>query len=157
MRKNLAENIIEQLQRSPLAQAAEILSFDDTLRLELRLADCDRLACLLDSLKLEHKQVGSLALDPERIETQVTYLGERLKTIETGGRERKTIMRSLPPRVWQDVVSFFEIVLERSTSLSLVRYMYSPKLGRRIAVPATLTWDTLERLISDLIELVRET
>ena len=154
---NLAKRVSDRVQRSPVGQAAEILSFDDRLRVELKLADCDRLGCLLDRLKLEHIEDGQPAYDPVQIEEHVTYLGERIKVIETEGREGRTIMRSLPPRVEGEVISYFEIVLERSRDLSLQRYMYAPKLGKRIPVPATLTRDTMERLMNDLIALSQET
>ena len=152
---DLTKRLSDKFQRSPLGQAAEILSFDERLRVKLKLADCDRLGCLLDRLKIEQTEGNQPTCDPVQIEAQVIYLGERLKVIESEGREGRTILRSLPPRVEGEVISYFEIVLERSRDLSLQRYMYAPKLGKRVPVPATLTRDTLERLINDLIGLVK--
>jgi hypothetical protein len=121
---------------------------------EVKLAGCDRLGCLLNEFDFEQTQ-GHLALDPGLIERQITYLGERLEVIESEGSEGRTILRSSPPRVDGEIISFFEIVLDQSKGLSLVRYRYDPKIGQRISIPAPLTRDTLERLISDLIEFLR--
>jgi hypothetical protein len=152
---NVTKSIRDQLQRAPSDQVVKILASDEKLRVEVKLADCGRLGCLLDRLNLEHTEDGHVMFNPVQIEGKVTYLGERLKVIETDAREGRTILRSTPPRVEGEVISFFEMVLDRSKKLSLVRYNYDRKMGERMPVPAPLTRDTLERLISDLIELGR--
>jgi len=152
----LTKRINEQLQRAPSDQAVEFQASDEKLRVEVKLADCGRLGCLLDRLHLEQAQDGHLAVDPDQIVGQITYLGERLEVIETEGEEGKSILRSTPPRVDGELISFFEMVLDRSEGLSLVRYKVDPKTGERTPMAAPLTRDTLERLISDLIALAQE-
>jgi hypothetical protein len=152
---HLTKRISDQIDRAPSDQVVKILAFDEKLRVEVKLADCERLGCLLDRLNLEHTKDGHVLFDPVQIEGKVTYLGERLKVIETEEREGRTILRSSPPRVEGEVISFFEMVLDRFKTLSLVRYQYDPKMGERVPVPAALTRDTLERIISDLIELAQ--
>ena len=152
---SLTKRINEQLQKAPPDQAVAIGAAEGKLRLELKLADSSRLGCLLDRLHLEHTEGGQLAVDPAQIVERMTYLGERLEIIETEGKEGMTILRSTPPRVDGEVISFYEMVLEESTRLSLVRYKYDPETEERTPMPAPLTRDTLERLISDLIELGR--
>jgi len=152
---SLTKRINEQLQKAPPDQAVAIGASEGKLRLELKLADSSRLGCLLDRLHLEHTEGGQLAVDPAQIVERMTYLGERLEIIETEGKEGMTILRSTPPRVDGEVISFYEMVLEESTRLSLVRYKYDPETEERTPMPAPLTRDTLERLISDLIELGR--
>lgn len=149
----LAKSINDQLQNASPNQAVEVRAFDEKLRLEVKLADCGRLGCLLDSLNLEHIQDGQLAVDPEQVAERITYLEERLDIIETEGEEGRTLLRSTPPKVDGQAVSFFEMVLDRSTRLSLVRYRYDANSGERTPVSAPLTRDTLERLIGDLLEL----
>ena len=152
---SLTKRINEQLQKAPPDQAVAIGASEGKLRLELKLADSSRLGCLLDRLHLEHAEGGQLAVDPAQIVERMTYLGERLEIIETEGEKGMTILRSTPPRVDGEVISFYEMVLEESTRLSLVRYKYDPETEERTPMPAPLTRDTLERLISDLIELGR--
>ncbi|MEE9611866.1 MAG: hypothetical protein V3W19_11475 [Desulfatiglandales bacterium] len=152
----LAKSITDQLQKAPSGHPGEIQAAGDEFRVEVKLADCDRLGCLLNRLELEQSQGGLPALDASSIEGQITYLGERLEVIETEGRKGRTILRSAPPRINGDVTSFFEMVLDPVDGLSLVRYEYDRQRGERIPVAAALARDTLERLINDLIELAQK-
>ena len=150
---SLTKRINEQLQKAPPDQPVAVGASEEKLRMEVKLADSSRLGCLLDSLHLEHTEEGQLAVDPVQVVEQITYLGERLEIIETEGNEGMTILRSTPPRVDGEVVSFYEMVLDRSTRLSLIRYEHDPNKEERIPMSAPLTRDALERLINDLIEL----
>ena len=152
---SLTERINEQLQKAPPDQAVEVKASEGKLRVKIKLADSSRLGCLLDSLHLEHTEGGKMGVDPVQVVERITYLGERLEIIETEGNEGMTILRSTPPRVDREVVSFYELVLERTTRLSLVRYKNDPRTKTRTPMPAPLTRDALERLISDLIELAQ--
>lgn len=149
----LAKSINDQLQNASPDQPVEMRAFDEKLRVEVKLADCGRLGCLLDSLNLEHVQEGHLAVDPVQVAERITYLEERLDIIETEGEEGRILLRSAPPKVNGQAISFFEVVLDRSTRLSLMRYMYDANSGVRMPVSAPLTRDALERLIRDLLEL----
>jgi hypothetical protein len=150
---SLTKRINEQLQKAPPDKAVAVGASEEKLRLEVNLADSSRLGCLLDTLHLEHTEGGPLAVDPVQVVERITYLGERLEIIETEGNGGMTILRSTPPRVDGEVISFYEMVLDRSTRLSLGRYKHDPRTKTRIPMPAPLARDTLERLISDLIEL----
>jgi hypothetical protein len=150
---SLTKRINEQLQKAPPDQAVRVGASKEKLRMEVKLADSSRLGCLLDSVHLEHTEGGQLAAEPEKIVERVTYLGERLEIIETEGKEGMTILRSTPPLVDGEVISFYELVLDRSTRLSLIRYKYDPETEERTPMPAPLTRDALERLIGDLVEL----
>ena len=150
---SLTKLINGQLQKAPPDQAVAVGASEEKLRVEVKLADSSRLGCLFDRLHLEHTEGGQLAVDPIQVVERITYLEERLEIIETEGNEGMTILRSTPPRVDGEVISFYEMVLDRSTRLSLIRYKHDPKTEERTPMPAPLTRDTLERLIGDLIEL----
>lgn len=152
---DLTRRINEQLQKATADQAFEVAASDEKLRVEMKLADYGRLGCLLDRLHLEHAKDGQLSIDPEKIVERITYLGERLEVIEMEGEAGMTILRSKPPRVDGEVISFYEMVMDRSRKLSLMRYKYDPKTEERTSVPAPLTRDALERLVGDLIELAQ--
>lgn len=151
-----AKRIINQLQNIPSGQAGEFQAFEGNLRIAVKFADRDRLGFLIKRLDVGHSREGPLALDPGRIEDQVTYLGERLQVIETEENRGISILRSAPPRIEGEVISFFEMVLDRAKGLSLVRYEYDRRRRERTSVPLSLTRDTLERLLMDLIGLARE-
>jgi hypothetical protein len=153
---SLTRNMMEQLQKAPPDQAADIRVSDEALRLDLKLADWGRLGCLLSRLEMEHAREGQLKIDPDQISKKISYLEERLEIIESEGEEGKTILRSSPPRTDGDVISFYEVVLDRATRLSLTRYRYEHKADERTPIPASLARETLERLLRDLIKMAEE-
>lgn len=153
---SLSENIMEQLQKAPPDQPADIRACDEKFRLALKLDDWGRLGCLLGRLDIEHARQGELKIDPVRIKEKITYLEERLEIIEKEGGEGRTFLRSSPPRVEAEGISFFEVVLDRSTRVSLGRYRYDHRTEKRTPVPAPLARITLERLIVDLLAMAQE-
>jgi hypothetical protein len=152
----LLELISQQLQQAPLDQASLIQASDGEMRMEVKLADWNRLGCLLDALNLQKCHSGKLNLHPSQIVGRITYLGERLETLENEGEAGRAILRSNPPRRDGDVISFFEVILYPGKDISLVRYKYDPRVGERVHVSVPLSRDTLERLMRDLIELAGE-
>jgi len=148
-----AEHIINQIPKVLSGPDGEIQAKVGDLQVRMKLADRDRLGCLLERLEIKHSQGDSLGLDPIRIAGKVTYLGEALAVIETEENGKKAILRSAPPRTDGEAICFFEMVLDRSEGLSLVRYAYDRIRGERLAVPAPLTISTLDRLLTDLIDL----
>ena len=148
-----AEHIINQIPRVLSGPAGEIQAMVGDLQVRMKMADRDRLGCLLERLEIKHNQGNPLGLDPARIAGRVNYLGEALAVIETEENGKKAILRSAPPRTDGEVICFFEMVLDRSEGLSLVRYAYDRIRGERLTVPAPLTISTLDRLLTDLVEL----
>jgi hypothetical protein len=146
-------NMINEIQSVLASPGGEIQAKVGDLRVRLKLADRDRLGCLLERLEIKHSQGDSLGLDPIRIAGKITYLGEALAVIETEENGQKAILRSAPPRTDGEVICFFEMVLDRSEGLSLTRYAYDRIRGERLAVPAPLTISTLDRLLTDVVEL----
>ena len=145
------ETILDQIKKGPAGEGGEIHASDGDLRLHIKLADWDRLGCLVE--RVEMKQSGPLRLDPDRITQEVTCLGEALRVIERDEKNKKFILRSDVPLSEGDLISFYEMVLDLAEGLSLVRFAYDRKLGERVPAPASLTRDTLERLLTNLVRL----
>jgi hypothetical protein len=152
----LIQDIKDQMASAASGRPAKIQASEGKLRVEMTLEDCDRLGCLFNRLDLEWTPGSKLSIDPARIESRVTYLGEKLQLIETEGEKGKTILRSTPPRVDNEATSFFEMVLNPSRGLSLTRYKFDPKTGRRTSIAAPLARETVERLIKDLVTIISE-
>jgi hypothetical protein len=148
-----AEHIIQQLQRGPCGQPEEILAEDGDLEVRVQLADWDRLGCRLEKLEMRGTPGHSLKLDPLRLEEELTYLGEPLRIVELEKHSGKAILRSFPPRSENGATSFFEMVLDGPEGLSFTRLAYDRNLGQRSPVPVSMTRDTLERLLADLVDL----
>jgi hypothetical protein len=149
----LQKELNRRLQQIPSDQAAVISVSDSRLGIDLHLSDWNRLGCLLEGLTLERRGDAQLSLDPTRIVEQITYLEESLSIIETEIESGRAILRSSPPRINDCSTSFFEVDLDQRRGLILRRYTYDRDLGERFPVAAPLSSATLERLISDLIQL----
>jgi hypothetical protein len=147
------KNIVGQFQRGPINGAGMIEAVEGNLRISAKMADWDRLGCLLDKLEIQPTHSSSLEIDPTDIERKLTYLGEILKVIEKEGNAGKTILRSAPPCIEEEIASFFEMIIDPHQGLTLVRYAYDRREGVRAPIPIPLTRSTLERLIKDLSSL----
>ena len=145
------EPIISQMRKDLPDPGGEIRALVGGLQVRLKLSDWDRLGCLLERLEIRDPR-GTFGLDAARIEAKVTYLEEPLAVIEAE-EGKKTILRSAPPRRNGEEVCFFEMVLDRSEGLSLVRYAFDRVRGERSITPAPLTISTLDRLLTDLLAL----
>jgi hypothetical protein len=149
----LQKELNRRLQQIPSDQAAVISVSDGRLGIDLHVSDWNRLGCLLEGLRLERRDDAQLSLDPTRIVERITYLEESLSIIETEIESGRAILRSSPPRISGGSTSFFEVDLNQRRGLSLRRYNYDRDLRERFPVAAPLSSATLERLISDLIQL----
>jgi hypothetical protein len=152
----LIQDIKDQMASAGCGTPTKIQASDGKLRVKMTLEDCDRLGCIFNRLDIEWTQGSKLAIDPAQIESRVTYLGEKLRLLETEGEKGETVLRSTPPRVDDGATSFFEIVLNPSRGLSLIRRNFDPKTGERKSVAAPLARETVERLLKDLITITSE-
>jgi len=146
-----AENIVKQFQNWPAGQAGEFLVSDGELQVSVKMADSDRLGCLMERLEMKGTSGHPLNLDPLRVEKEVTYLGEPLKIVELEKYQGKALLRSFPPRRENGTVLFFELTIDRNEGLSLHRLSYDHALGTRSHTPVAVTRETLERLLADLV------
>jgi len=146
-----SENLVKQLQNWPAGQAGEFLASEGEVQVSVKMADSDRLGCLLEKVEMKGNGGHPLILDPIRVENEVTYLGEPLKIVEMEKSRGKALLRSFPPRRENGTVFFFELVIDPSEGLTLHRYAYDRILGTRSLTPVPMTRDTLERFLADLV------
>ncbi len=151
------ESIRRQLEQGLGGGCRDIQISMGDLQVHLRLADWDRLGCLLERLEIRHRGGRPLHLTPVSIEKRVTYLEEALRVIEIEEARGHALLRSAPPTVSDGKVMFFEIILDRSKGLSLARYAYDRERGKRDRIAAPLTRHALVRLVDDLLALNSET
>ncbi len=148
-----AQQIRTQLDQAPRGEGGVIQVGEGDVEVHLRLADWDRLGCLLERVELRHSRGLPLRITPAAVAETVTYLGEALRVIETEEATGRTILRSAPPSRWEGNIAFFELLLDRAQGLSLTRYAYDRQREERQAIPAPLTRHALERLVDDLLAL----
>ena len=149
----LLNELHRRLREIPGDQATVVKVSDDRLGIDLHLTDWNHLGCLLEGLALERRCGDPLALDPTRIVEEITYLEEGLAIIENEIDGGRVVLRSSPPRIEGRNTSFFQMDLNHRQGLSLRRYNYDRHLGQRLPIAAPLSNATLERLITDLVQL----
>jgi hypothetical protein len=149
----IAENIMHQVRKSSPESNREIVASDGSIQVRVKLADWDRLGCLLERVEVRPTQGSSLKIDPLWIEQEIRYLGEPLKIIELEKYQGRALLRSFPPRRENGTAQFFELVIDPREGLSLNRLSYDRSLGARTQTPIPLTRETLERLLADLVNL----
>ena len=146
------EKIIDQLGKWPAGQEGEFRAAEGDLQVRVKMSEAGRAGCLLETVELKSTS-GSFSLDPIRVEKEVNYLPEPLRIVELKKHQGRAVLRSFPPRTVNGMVSFFEMVIDRTDGLSLGRVAHNRKLGTRSPTPALLTRETLERLVADLVSL----
>ena len=127
----------------------------------------DSIGVMMNSLIVE-KDIGEdkeisayLKGVADAIEKRVTYLMEPLKVIEIDSTSNAVQIRSEKPEMREGFLSYFELILKSGKwfghrdHVSLCRHSHRPeaeKRRRKVAFP--LTKVQLERLLSDLIEIL---
>jgi len=132
-----------------------------TVRVEVR--DVDRLACVLGRLEVlapaqeartEHG-VEALRAQADRLCETITYLAEGLRLVEFLPADGAAQLRSFPPETTPETIRYVEILLRGGHTLSLRRYEYDKAQRARREIPLTLTNEVLERLVTDLAEVMK--
>lgn len=123
----------------------------DTGRVQVDLADADRLGASIDRLRVSVPSAVPLADQATRICRQVRHLPERLVPVEVDERLGGGVLRSDPADMRGK--RYFEVGLDGS-SATVERFKASPGGGRE-REPFTVTREQLGRLVDDLAEQLR--
>ena len=126
---------------------------DGERRIACELRAIENLACAFDRLQLANaawagRPIERVRATAENLARRLTYLLEPLRPIETDVERCVVQMRSSPPRADEDRTSYYELLVERGGSLSLVRFEKSAGEVRR-PVPIFVTREVFRRLIDD--------
>lgn len=125
---------------------------------------------IIDYVKKESLSVQLLALQARYSGTQngndmlrrtaelicerITYLSENFKLIELDRQNNRIQIRSAPPYRKDSVIYFFEIILDFSSmTLTLQRLLHEREDRSTRPVPFVASYDILERLLYDLLNL----
>jgi hypothetical protein len=145
-----ANGVVDDLPQGPYPGSSVFEWTVNGMCISLRLADLDRLGCLLENAGLKPASGVRLNVDPASLAQKFSYLGERLVIVEQEKEEGRAILRSNPPSMDAAGIYFFEMVVDRDEGLSLARYVYD-RLGEgRKMIAAPLTTHALGRLIGEL-------
>ena len=93
---------------------------------------------------------GTLERQTRFIESNVTYLTERMSMIEYDAFHEKVQLRSSPPTYKDEKADYFEVILDKGCGVSLARHSRNMEDGKVEAVPFVMTSEMLERLVNDI-------
>jgi hypothetical protein len=122
------------------------------IQVSVEVSDWDRIGCIINKVDFEFDLDAGVVFEPELIEQKFTYLGERLQIVEKD--DDLYILRSEQPRDNGKDISYYEVVVNFAGMLSLVRYTYCRSRLIRKSVPIPMTFEGLERLLTDLTNIV---
>jgi hypothetical protein len=87
------------------------------------------------------------------VAARVTYLLEAISPIEVDQERCVVQMRSYPPQKTDDGTTYYELLVRRGGSLSLIRYQKQPG-DQRQPIAAQVTREVLLRLVDDFAAVV---
>jgi len=121
--------------------------------LSVELVALDSLACAFERLALSSTTLAGASVDrlkktAEALSSRVNYLMEPVQPIEVDPEQCTVQLRSVPPQKDEDKTSYYELLVQRSGEISLMRYEHVDGQGRA-PVPAHVTREVLARLVED--------
>jgi len=122
-------------------------------RLDCDFAAFDTLACSLTRFTLaadalRTKTPEQLKRLGESLASRLTYLLEPISPIEFDREQCVVQLRSNPPERDEDRTSYYELVAQRTGTLSLYRYAKTPGSVRE-SIPMNFTREVFFRLVTD--------
>jgi len=123
-------------------------------RYTIKLAECDRIRCSLDAIEIRPSNGERFRIQPWRLQKTLMYLEGGLVITEDGGFEKRAVLRSATPRMIGTNIAFFEIVVDPGAGITVGQVMYDRVTGERKKAPAAMSRDVLERLATDLTDLL---
>lgn len=144
----------EQILQSFVGQSHQTIDLTEGRRtLRTQIEQCDQLAVACSQLSLETSELASVDISKLEKASQslcqrVNYLLEPISPIETDADGCVVQMRSSPPQKQEKGRFYYELLLRRGGSVSLVRYEKQPS-SARTRVAANLTHEVAGRLVDD--------
>jgi hypothetical protein len=160
-----SENITEQFKSSGKDKiikegSREFRRFQGTGKLPIRIdyTQKEKLSAELLKIKMHYSGTAEgsdqLSRVAELVCERITYLSESFKLIELDRHNNKVQIRSAPPFRKESFIYYFEIILDLSKkTLQLQRLMYDRDIRSTEPVSFVVSYDILERLIADLVQI----
>jgi hypothetical protein len=145
---------VEKSIHGPSVEQSQVSTANGDFLLTIRLADADRIGCLLDALEITPLSGSRLLLEPACLARTLAYLEGGLTVVEAERSGKRAILRSAIPRTDNGQIGFTEVVVDARGGLTFARYIYEEATGKRQRTPLPITRETLTRLSEDLAFLL---
>ncbi len=121
-------------------------------------SDADNFSVCFDSLEFQSARLAGLETAQltriaDALAKKLTYLLEPLRVVEIDGEAGAVQMRSHPPYQSPQQTRYYEVLVQRGGSLSLIRYEREQGQARR-AIAAHVTNEVFLRLADDFATVV---
>jgi hypothetical protein len=103
--------------------------------------------------RLANAETAVLSKIADHLASKLTYLLEPLRVVEIDGEAGAVQMRSHPPYQREHQKRYYEVLVQRGGSISLVRYERQPG-EPRTPIAATVTQEVFYRLADDFAAAV---
>lgn len=155
---NYFDTIELELNRTAMLGRGKLTATADSGVLEVDMVSGDSLAVAFESFtfrsdRLAAVDTAALSRIADRLASKLTYLLEPLRVIEVDGQAGALQMRSHPPYQQEKQTRYYEVLVQRGGSLSLVRYERQAGQARS-SIAATVTREVFHRLAADFAEAV---
>ena len=92
----------------------------------------------------------------DAVKERITFLLEEFRLIELDRQNKRAQLRSYPPFARDDSRFYFEIVLDEGVMAHLQRYQFNRSARRYQKVTSQLTLETFERLVDEMVGILRQ-
>ena len=152
------DEIKKALNAATVAGLEHLRAQADNGRLEATIANADTMSVAFTSFvfhsdRLAHAETAQLSRIADALASKLTYLLEPLRVVEVDGNAGAVQMRSHPPYQRDKQTKYYEVLVQRGGSLSLVRYERQPGEARQ-AISAHVTEEVFYRLADDFAAAV---
>lgn len=131
----------------------------DKIETKVIINDSDKFSFLIQRLEIRGSDMmvtaDKLKEFANLIISRLTYLVEHFQLVELDPHNLKLQLRSQPPQRADHIISFFEILMDQTGRLTLLRYEKDEDKGTVTTVPFQVTKDLLIKLTNDMIDAVR--
>jgi len=133
------------------------VDLDGGATLSLSLSEAGPVGLAFDHLEFAAPDRRALTPDQlhswaDRLTGRVTYLMEPLVVVEHDRAGAEVDVRSKTPTARRGVRSYYEVRLKGDGSLRMGRVAYDESERRRDPVACPMTFETLDRLVDDLVD-----
>lgn len=152
------DDIRRDLNAAVVAGYDKLRAQSDYGRLEAQIDKADTMSVAFTSFafhsdKLATAETPVLSRIADALAGKLTYLLEPLRVIEIDGQAGAVQMRSHPPYQRERQTRYYEVLVQRGGSISLLRYERQPG-EPRTAIPAKVTEEVFYRLADDFAAAV---
>jgi hypothetical protein len=152
------DDIKTALNAAMIAGSKDLRAQDDHGYLEATIANADTMSVAFTSFafhsdRLAQSETSQLSRIADALAGKLTYLLEPLRVVEVDGNAGAVQMRSHPPYQRDKQTKYYEVLVQRGGSISLVRYERQPGEPRQ-PIAAHVTEEVFYRLADDFAAAV---